>query len=228
MLANSARPPVTSAKVFPGNEDLRCQNAIMSILGDRLEIAARVSRAKNNTLIVTCNDKAGAEVAVGKQKGGAAVLFGFKNGGKGDYTIDGGGTQLAVSVAATTTVSRDGQPLGSIVGEGKSARIESAGGTVLAHINPFAGNRADVAWPHPLTKPNGAPLGTLTLMRTVQAWTESNLEYLIIEWDMTGLAMKTPSAGAALALDAQSDDILGDLLVAALVDATTLPRGYAV
>jgi hypothetical protein len=27
------------------------------------------------------------------------------------------------------------------------------------------GDRLEIAWPHPLTAPNGQPLGTVTLMR---------------------------------------------------------------
>ncbi|HWA65813.1 MAG TPA: hypothetical protein VG899_05525 [Mycobacteriales bacterium] len=198
----------------------------MSILGDQLELSARVSRAKNNTLVVTCSGPGGADVAVGRQKGGAAVLLGLKNGGKGSYTVTGTGTELGVEVAATTRVTRDGQPLGSIVGEGTSARIESAGGSVLAHVNPFRGERADAAWPHPLTSPDGKQLGTLTLMRTMQAWSLQAFGYWAATWEMTGLGLKTPSAGAVLQLSAPVSDILADLLVAALVDVTTLPRGY--
>jgi hypothetical protein len=198
----------------------------MSILGDRLGLAARVTRAKNNSLVVTCSDAGGSEAAVGRQKGGAAVLFGFKNGGKAAYTVEGGGTRLEVAVAGTTKVSRDGTVLGSIVGEGTSARIESAGGSALATIGPFDGNRNDPAWPHPLSSPDGSPIGTLTLMRLATGWSFDKLLMWTVTWDMAGMPAKMPSAGALLQLDGPVPEILGDLLVAALVDVSTLPRGY--
>jgi hypothetical protein len=198
----------------------------MPILGDRTELSARVFRAKSNALIVTCTDPSGNEVAVGKQKGGAAVLFGFKNGGKAGYTVEGSGGQLDVTVAATTKVARNDQPLGSIVGEGSRAHIESAGASVLAKIEPYAGSKGDAAFMHPLTAADGSPLGTLTLMRSVQGWSIADFVSWTATWDMTGLGMKTPSAGALLTLTRPVDDILGDLLVAALVDMCTLPRGY--
>lgn len=51
------------------------------------------------------------------------------------------------------------------MGQGTSARIESAEATVLAHIRPHGGAKADPAWSHKLTRPDGDPIGTLTLMR---------------------------------------------------------------
>ncbi len=198
----------------------------MSILGDRLSLSARVHRARNNALTVTYSDPVGVELATGKQKSSAAVLFGFKNGGKAAYTIEGGGTHLDVAVAATTTVSRDGAVLGSIVGRGSSARIESAAATLLADIHPYDGAKADPAWSHKLTGPDGEPIGTLTLMRTAGGWSLQDFVSWTATWDMTGLGAKTPSAGASLQLDAPAADVLADLLVAALLDVATLPRGY--
>jgi hypothetical protein len=198
----------------------------MSILEDRLSLSARVHRARNNALVVTYSDAAGADVAVGKQKSGAAVLLGFKNGGKAAYTIEGGATRLDVAVAATTRVSRNGTALGSIVGQGSSARIESADATVLAQIQPYEGAKADPAWSHRLTGPQGEPIGTLTLMRTVGGWSVQDFVHWTATWDMTGLGAKAPSAGASLQLEAPPGDVLADLLVAALLDVSTLPRGY--
>src|SRR5579859_1456055 len=142
----------------------------MSILGDRLTLSARVRRAKSNALVVTYSDHTGTDVATGRQHGGAAVLLGFKNGGKAAYSIESGPARLDVSVAATTKVSRDGTALGSIVGQGTSARIESADGNVLAQVHPHEGAKADPAWSHRLTGPDGEPVGTLTLMRTAGGW----------------------------------------------------------
>lgn len=185
-----------------------------------------MQRAKNNALVVTYSDQIGTDVAVGKQKSSAAVLFGFKNGGKAAYTIEGNATSLDVAVAATTKVSRDGAALGSIVGQGTSARIESASATVLAQIHPYDGAKADPAWSHRLTTAQGEPIGTLTLMRTVGGWGLQDFVNWTATWDMTGVGLKAPSAGAYLQLEAPVGEELADLLVAALLDVSTLPRGY--
>lgn len=63
-------------------------------------------------------------------------------------------------------------------------------------------------------------------MRTVQGWSLQEFGYWAATWDMVGLGQKTPSASALLQLHAPADDLLGDLLVAALTDVCTLPRGY--
>jgi hypothetical protein len=198
----------------------------MSILEDRLSLSARVQRARNNALVVTYTDPHGTGVAVGKQKSSAAVLLGFKNGGKADYTIEGNATHLDVAVAATTKVSRNGTLLGSIVGHGGSASIESAAATLLAQIHPYEGTKADPAWTHRLTGPNGEPIGTLTLVRSASGWSMQDFVHWTATWDMAGVGAKTPSAGASLQLEAPAEEALADLLVAALLDVSTLPRGY--
>jgi hypothetical protein len=204
----------------------------VSILGDRQSLSARVRRARNNALVVTYSDQGGADVAVGKQNSSAAVLLGFKNGGKAAYTVEGGATaeggatRLDVAVAATTRVSRNGTALGSIVGQGTSARIESATAGLLAQIHPYEGAKADPAWSHRLTGPAGEPIGTLTLMRAVTGWSLQDFAHWTATWDMVGLGANAPSAGASLQLEAPAGDVLGDLLIAALLDVSTLPRGY--
>jgi hypothetical protein len=198
----------------------------MSILGDHLSLSARVHRAKNNALVVTYSDHIGRDVAVGRQKSSTAVLLGFKNGGKASYTIEGNATRLDVAVAATSKISRNGAALGSIVGQGSSARIESAASTSLAQIHPYEGAKADPAWSHGLTGPQGEPIGTLTLMRTVGGWGLQDFLDWTATWDMAGIGLKAPSAGAYLHLEAPPDEALADLLVAALLDFSTLPRGY--
>jgi hypothetical protein len=198
----------------------------MSILQDRLSLSARVHRARNNALVVTYSDADGTDVAVGRQKSSAAVLLGFQNGGRSAYAIEGSATRMEVAVAATTRVSRDGAVLGSIVGQGSSARIESASAAVLAHVHPHQGAKADPAWSHRLTGPQGEPIGALTLMRTAGGWSMQDFVHWTATWDMTGIGAKAPSAGASLQLHAPAGDVLADLLVAALLDASTLPRGY--
>jgi hypothetical protein len=129
-------------------------------------------------------------------------------------------------VAATTRVSRNGTSLGAIVGQGSSARIESAAGTLLAQVHPHEGAKADPAWSHRLTGPQGEPIGTLTLMRTASGCTMQDFVRWTATWDMVGLGANAPSAGASLQLDTPAEDALADLLIAALLDVSTRPRGY--
>jgi hypothetical protein len=199
----------------------------MSILGGRLEVAARVGRTLSNALLLAYDDRSGTEFATARQKGGVGVLLGFKNGGtRTRFAITGAESALDVTVGDTTTVERDGAPLGCIVGEKLSARVESAGGTMLAQMNPCE-TPTDGIWPHPLTAPDGRSLGTLTLMRTVESWGLVEFLNWTENWNRTGQSLKPPSAGAVLQLAAPVNDVLGDLLIAALLDISTLPRGYS-
>lgn len=190
-------------------------------------MSARVSRATSNALKVELQVQDEVVAAQATQKGSLGVLFGFKNGGKSSYTLDAKGLQMDIEVAATTAVTRAGALVGRIVGTGTAARIEDGGGTVLADIGQHAGPKSDSAFVMPLTAPGGAPLGTLTLMRTVDGW--RTLED-IYDWnwlyEYQSRNLKAPSAGALLRLDAPVNDVLGDLLAAALVDVCVLPRGY--
>jgi hypothetical protein len=190
-------------------------------------MSARVGRATSNALKVDLQVEDGVIAAHARQKGSVGVLLGFKNGGKASYTLEAKGVHLDIDVAATTSVSRAGAPLGKIVGLGSSARIDDVGGTVLAEINPHQGAKSDDAFVHRLTTPAGASLGELTLMRTSAGWhiIDDVLDWAA-GWYVTTTSLKAPSAGATLKLDAPVPDVLGDLLCAALVDACVPPRGY--
>jgi hypothetical protein len=96
----------------------------------------------------------------------------------------------------------------------------------LAQIDPYEGAKADPAWSHRLSGPHGEPVGTLTLMRTAGGWSMQDFVHWTATWDMAGLGAKAPSAGASLQLQAPAGEELADLLVAALLDISTLPRGY--
>jgi len=198
----------------------------MSILQDRTNMSARVSRAASNALKVDLQVQDGVIAAHARQKGGVGVLLGFKNGGKANYSLEGKGVHIDIDVAATSTVTRDGSVLGRIVGKDSAAQIEDAGGSVLAHISPHQGPKSDSAYIHPLTAASGERLGSLTVMRTSAGW--STVE--VMEWlsmiDFVGSGLKAPSAGALLKLERPVDDVLGDVLAAALVDASVLPRVY--
>lgn len=190
-------------------------------------MSARVSRATSNALKVELQVQDGVVAASARQKGGVGVLLGFKNGGKASYTLDAKGMHMDIAVAPTSVVTRDGSPLGRIVGTGTAAHIEDAGGTVLAHVHPYAGPKSDNAYAQTLSSPSGDRLGTLTLMRTSAGW---NTIVDVLEWvsmiDFVGSGLKAPSAGALLQLDKPVPDVLADLLAAALVDASVFPRVY--
>jgi hypothetical protein len=196
----------------------------MPILNDATAISARVGRAKTNALTVTLQTANGDEVGAARQHGGAGVLFGFKNGGRGGYTLTAPNDVLEIAVAATTTVTRAGQPVGAIVPADGGARIDDAGGTTLAVLRPYVGAKGDDGWAHPLLSPSGAELGSLTYMRSHAGW-GTLIEWTVM-WDRAGAALKAPSAGALLTLAAPVPPILGDLLAAACVDMSVLPRGY--
>src|ERR1700754_4955149 len=111
----------------------------MPILGGATIVTARLTKWASNALRMQLATADGTELARAQQKGGAAVLFGFKNGGKSDYALSGAaGDELQIAVAGTTTVTRQGTPIGKIVPADGAARLEDGGGTVLAVIAPHA------------------------------------------------------------------------------------------
>ena len=199
----------------------------MPILGGATVVAARVSRSTSNTLRVQLTTPDGAELARAQQKGGAAVLFGFKNGGKSDYTLSGdAGDELRIAVAGTTTVTNQNTPVGKIVPADGAARIEDGGGTVLAVVQPHSGSKADSAWHHRLLSPTGHELGVLTLMTVHTGWSDIESEAIQLLFNQNIASLKAPSAGALLQLHAPVAPAVGDVLAAACVDFSVLPRGY--
>ena len=199
----------------------------MPILGDTTLVAAKVSRSTSNALRVQLTGADGTELAHAQQKGGAAVLLGFKNGGKSDYTLSSAaGEELRIAVAGTTTITNQNTPLGRIVPSDGAARFEDGGGTVLAVVQPHTGFKADSAWHHRIMSPAGQELGVLTLMRAHTGWRDIEEEayQLLLNYNVTSL--KAPSYGALLKLSAPVPSQLGDVLAAACVDFSVLPRGY--
>jgi hypothetical protein len=199
----------------------------MPILGNTTVVAARVTRSATNALRVQLSTPDGAELAQAKQKGGAAVLFGFKNGGKGDYSLsNAAGDELRIEVAATTTISRQNTTIGKIVPADGAARFEDAGGALLAVVQPHTGPKGDSAWHHEILSSAGQDLGVLTLMRIPLGWREIDAE--VTQWllDINVNKLKAPSAGVRLRLSAPVSAELGDVLTAACVDFSVLPRGY--
>jgi hypothetical protein len=199
----------------------------MPIIGDATVVAARVTRSTSNALRVGLTTHDGAELGRAQQKGGAAVLLGFKNGGKGDYTLStASGDELKIAVAGTTTITRQGTPIGKIVPADGAARFESGGGTVLAAVQPYGGSKADSAWHHRIVSPAGEELGVLTLMTVHIGW--SDIQSEATQWLLNENVgnLKAPSAGVLLQLKAPVAPEVGDVLAAACVDFAVLPRGY--
>lgn len=199
----------------------------MPILGNATAVAAKVTRATSNALRIELTTPDGAELARAQQKGGVGVLLGFKNGGKSDYTLSSpAGEEFRLSVAGTTTVTNQGTPVGKIVPSDGAARLEDGGGTVLAAIRPHTGAKADDAWHHAILSPTGDQLGVLTLMTVHTGWRDIEFEAVQLLANTNIATLKAPSAGAMLELRAPVHPVLGDMLAAACVDFSVLPRGY--
>ncbi len=199
----------------------------MPILGNAPVVVAQLSRSMSNALRIQLTTPDGTELAHAQQKGGAAVLFGFKNGGKSEYTLSGAaGDELAIAVAGTTTVTSQGRPVGRIVPADGAARLEDGTGAVLAVMRPHTGFKADSAWHHPILSPAGDEIGVLTLMTVHTGWSDIENDALQLMFNRNVATLKAPSAGAMLQLRAPVSAQLGDLLAAACVDFAVLPRGY--
>lgn len=199
----------------------------MPILGDATVVVARVTRSMSNALRVQLATPDGAELAHARQKGGAAVLLGLKNGGNGDHTLSGAsGDELRIAVAGTTTITRRDMPVGRILPADGAARFEDGSGNMLATVLAHAGSKADSAWHHRILSPAGHDIGVLTLMTVHTGWSDIEAEAIQLLTNRNVAALKAPSAGARLKLDAPVAPALGDVLAAACVDFSVLPRGY--
>ncbi len=154
------------------------------ILGDATTVTARLTKAASNALRIQLATPDGSELGPAQQKGGAAVLFGFKNGGKSDYTLSSAaGDELQIAVAGTTTVTRQNTPIGKIVPADGAARLETGGGTVLATIQPHTGFKADRAWHHRILSPAGDEIGVLTLITVHTGWRDIDSEAMQLLFD---------------------------------------------
>ena len=96
----------------------------------------------------------------------------------------------------------------------------------MSPLQPHTGSKADSAWHHRILSPAGHELGVLTLMTVHTGWKDIEEEAWRLLLDYNVPSLKAPSAGALLRLRAPVAPQLGDLLAAACVDFTVLPRGY--
>jgi hypothetical protein len=199
----------------------------MPILGDASVVVARLSRATSNALRVQLTTADGTDLARAQQKGGAAVLLGFKNGGKSEYTLSGAaGDEFRIAVAGTSVITKQGVGVGKIVPADGAARLEDGAGTVLEVFRPHTGSKADSAWHHSILSPAGSEIGVLTLMTVHTGWHDIEAEAIQLMFNYNVATLKAPSAGAMLKLHAPVTPELGDVLAAACVDFSVLPRGY--
>ena len=114
---------------------------------------------------------------------------------------------------------------GAGLGDG-AARLEDGAGTILAVVQPHSGFKADRAWHHRILSPAGDELGVLTLITVHTGWRDIDSEAMQLLFDYNINVQKTPSAGALLQLRAPVAAEFGDVLAAACVDFSVLPRGY--
>ena len=197
----------------------------MALLGSTTTVAAQAGRKLNNSLTLEFKTSPTDTLATAVQKGTVGTLLGFRNGGAATYAVTGTGGELAVRCATerTTVADGSGASLGWIekdhVGDGVVSRAD---GTALARVvgHP-AGDRKDATWPYGLLDGSGAPLGTLTWMRTAATFDLAGEVFdAAIWWDRAGAPLKVPSLGAHLALDHPVDAVTGDLLLALCVDVS--------
>jgi antitoxin (DNA-binding transcriptional repressor) of toxin-antitoxin stability system len=199
----------------------------MPILGHATIVFALLTRSTSNALRIQLTTPDGTELAHAQQKGGAAVLLGYKNGGKSKYTLSNtAGDELHIAVARTTTITKQNTPVGKIVPADGAARLETGGGTTLAVIQPHTGSKTDSGWHHRILSPAGDELGVLTLMRAQNGWSGIAAETTLWLLNQNVGALKPPSAGVLLKLGAPVAPEVGDVLAAACLDFSVLPRGY--
>jgi hypothetical protein len=187
-------------------------------------VVGQSGRKVNNALTLTFRASAEETIATAVQKGSAGVLFGFRNGGSGHYTITGEGGEIVVDCSPKrTTSSVDGIQIGWIEkGPEGDGTISRADGGVAVRIagQPDAG-RQDPTWSYGLSDADGTRLGTLTWLRTAATFDlGGEIADMIVWWDRAGQSLKVPSLGAHLALERPVDETVGDLLLAACVDVS--------
>ena len=97
---------------------------------------------------------------------------------------------------------------------------------MLAVVEPYTGSKADSAWHHRILSLGGSELGVLTLMTVRTGWADIQTEATQLLLNENVGSLKGPSAGVLLKLSAAVPPELGDVLAAACVDFSVLPRGY--
>ncbi len=153
------------------------------------------------------------------------MLFGFKNGGKSDYTLSSGaGDELRIAVAGTTTVARRNFTHGQDASGGGAASFEDT--TVPFWNSAPHSSSANHAWNHGI------------LYRTDDEHRCPRLDngpHWLARYRFRGHAIalgsnvnvqKTPSAGALLRLRAPVAQSWGTSSPPRALTSPVLPRGY--
>jgi hypothetical protein len=103
----------------------------------------------------------------------------------------------------------------------------SVGTVVVRSVGHPGDRRKDATWPYALVDPSGAPLGTLTWIRSVASFDlVGELVDGTIWWDRAGAPLKSPSLGTHLVLDHPVDTVTGDLRLALCVDVSLGSHGF--
>jgi hypothetical protein len=202
----------------------------MALLGSTTVVDSRTGRKLNNANTLEFKTAENQTLALAVQRGSIGVLFGFRNGGSGAFTITGSGGELHVDcrAARTTVTDAAGAAIGTIEPQPGGAAFKGADGTTLARL---AGQPSDQrlapSYSYGLTDASGGDLGTITLLRSpdsVSLLNEIDEQYL---WrDRAGQPLKAPTFGTQLALRHPVDGPLGDLLLATCVDVALGAHGY--
>ena len=203
------------------------------MLGDHTLVDSRMGRKLNNALTFTYRTGPGEPLAVVTQAKGMGVLLGFKNGGASKYTLETADAQYPIdcAVKASTLTGPDGALIGTVMPDGAgNALLADASGALLAtlHGHPYD-RRHEPYWPHALTDAAGEPLGTFTVIRA-----SSNIDWLgdvidvTIWWGRPGGPLKVPTIGVTLQLDHPVGDVLGDVLMLAMIDSAGATRDHLV
>jgi len=129
-----------------------------------------IDEAASNALRIRLATPDGTELGRAQQKGGAAVLFGFKNGGRSDYTLSSAaGDELQIAVAGTTTVTRQNTPIGKIVRPTVRHGSKPAAAPSWQPYNRTPDSRRSRLASSD-TVPAGDELGVLTLITVHTGW----------------------------------------------------------
>jgi hypothetical protein len=209
----------------------------MSALGTATIVDGKADRKLNNALTQTFEAGPHMPVATATQKGSAGVLFGFKNGGSGTFTLSGDGTDnigdgtdivIATKGRLATITNGDGSEVGRIETTDDHAALATADGTELARlVGHPAADKANPAWTYPLIDGAGAPLGEIILVRSSgRIDVMKELWDAAVWWDRAGKALKLPTLGTRLTLNRPVDGPLGDLLLAACVNLCLGPGAF--
>jgi hypothetical protein len=202
-------------------------------------IAGLVARKTSNRLRMVFNDSPGDPIATAEQSGGdgrgagLGILFGFKNGGAGNHTLesaDGHRFNVGSRDSRPTEITRDDQAYATVQRGATSVALDTQGQELVR----FAADPQDAKTPDlfriNLTRPDGRPIGDLDVIRRGSGWTVMRTIDVLTDgfywWDHAGAALKIPILGTRLVLTDGIEPAVRDVLLAACVDIAIGLRPY--